>query len=180
MYSMGFSNVWLAQGVGDAKVFLLIVKQRINDNFTQNWESRLDDSSRALFYNSIRSFDFQPYLAVCNINKYRSALCKFRMSAHRLEIETGRWHKPSATPRNERKCKMCNVLEDEYHFVCECVLYTDIRRKYIKKYFWNRPSMQKLISLFNSGMSKEIRNLAIFIEKAFLLRNEYIYAVSAT
>ena len=40
--------------------------------------------------------------------------------------------------------------------------------------------MQKLISLFNSGMSKEIRNLAIFIEKAFLLRNEYIYAVSAT
>ena len=101
MYSMGFNNVWLAQGVGNQKVFLSIVKQRINDNFIQNWESRLDDSSRAVFYNGIRSFDFQPYLFVCNITKYRSALCKLRMSSHRLEVETGRWHKPGPTPRNE-------------------------------------------------------------------------------
>jgi hypothetical protein len=37
------------------------------------------------------------------------------MSAHRLNIEVGRYNK---TPRNERFCKKCNTgeIEDEMHF----------------------------------------------------------------
>ena len=39
--------------------------------------------------------------------------------------------------------------------------------------------MQKLISLVSSVSSKDVRSLSNFVEKAFVLRNEYIYAVSA-
>jgi len=52
-------------------------------------------------------------------------LTKIRVSSHRLTIETGRWEKPNVIPRNERVCKECNTVEDEYHCVCECSLYVD-------------------------------------------------------
>ena len=44
--------------------------------------------------------------------------------------------------RNERKCILCNlnVLEDEFHFVLQCTKYNDLSKKYIKKYYWSRPS----------------------------------------
>ena len=39
---------------------------------------------------------------------------------------------------------MCNVLEDEFHFILECPLYRDLRTELISKYFWRRPNMPKL------------------------------------
>jgi len=44
----------------------------------------------------------------------------------RLHIETDRWSKPRITPLNERTCINCNIREDEFHFVLECKLFTDI------------------------------------------------------
>lgn len=38
--SLGFSDVWLAQGVGDLNIFLNVLKQRLTDNFLQTWNSR--------------------------------------------------------------------------------------------------------------------------------------------
>ena len=53
------------------------------------------------------------------------------MSAHRLEVEAGIWHKPNTIPYNERKCQLCNTLEDEFHFLLECPLYYDLRKALI-------------------------------------------------
>ena len=175
LYNMGFGYIWLAQGVGNPRLFLKVFQQRVNDTFIQTWESRLDESSRALFYNNIRSFTLQPYLNICNISRYRNALSCFRLSSHRLEVEAGRWNKPISIPFVERKCNVCNILEDEYHFLFECPLYTDIRKQYLKRYFYQRPNMFKLVSLLNSTSNKIIRNLAIFIKKAFQIRNDHIF-----
>ena len=49
------------------------------------------------------------------------------MSSHRLFIETGRWRKPVSVPIDDRKCIACDKLEDEYHFVLECIHYSDLR-----------------------------------------------------
>ena len=51
----------------------------------------------------------------------------------------------------------CNCLEDEFHFVLECQLYKDLRNEYIKKYFWNRPNIQKFIELLQSENKKTIK-----------------------
>ena len=41
-----------------------------------------------------------------------------RISAHKLEIETGRYTK---TTREERLCKLCSLeVEDELHFIMSC------------------------------------------------------------
>ena len=37
--TVGFNNVRLAQGVGNVNSFFSLVKQRLHDNFIQNWNS---------------------------------------------------------------------------------------------------------------------------------------------
>ena len=69
------------------------------------------------------------------------------MSSHRLEVESGRWVRPNRTPSDERKCFFCNDLEEEYHFVLECSVYLELRKKYISKYFWKRPKHVQILRL---------------------------------
>jgi hypothetical protein len=40
-----------------------------------------------------------------------------------------------------RVCSMCNlnVVEDEYHFILQCEKYIDVRRRSLKKYYWQMP-----------------------------------------
>ena len=175
LMSLGFYEVWLAQGVGNVDVFLSTFKQRLNDNFIQNWHDRINGSSRANFYTVIAQFRFQTYLENINVFKYLQAMSKFRMSSHRLAIESGRWVKPVRLPVEERKCTNCNVLEDEYHFIFECNRYTELRKKYIPKYYWNRPSMFKLVELLNSTNIKLLPSISIYIFQAFKSRTEQVY-----
>ena len=51
-------------------------------------------------------------------------MTKLRTSSHRLEIKVGRWARPNRIPIDERKCITGNKLEDEFHFLLECSLYT--------------------------------------------------------
>ena len=88
--NLGFMDVWIQQNVGNENIFLSLVKQRLSDNFIQNWNSRLTDSSRALFYRNF-TFGYKSYLDTVTTNKFRFALSRLRLSSHRLEIETGRW-----------------------------------------------------------------------------------------
>ena len=175
LYSLGFNDVWLFQGVGDNKVFLSIVKQRLHDQFGQRWHEELEISSRALFYRNIADFKFQNYLDEINVRKFRVAMSKLRVSSHRLEIETGRWARPNSIPFDQRVCKICRKLEDEYHFILECPIYDEIRNIYIKRYYTNRPNMYKFIELITSKNEKKVRYLGIYISKAFVLRQNVVY-----
>ena len=45
-----------------------------------------------------------------------------------IDIETGRYE---GLPENERICPVCeNVVEDEFHVLCQCPLYTDLREEH--------------------------------------------------
>ena len=145
--SLGFYEVWLAQGVENYNAFITIFKQRLTDTFIQNWHSRLHSSNRAVFYRSIAVFQLQPYLEKINISKFQKVFSRLRMSSHRLEIEAGRWARPNSIPIEDRKCRTCNLIKDEYHFVIECSLFREIRSKCIHKYYWKRPACLNLLNL---------------------------------
>jgi hypothetical protein len=62
-----------------------------------------------------------------------------------------------------RVCSMCNlnVVEDDYHFILQCEKYIDartyiytslidVRRRYLKKYYWQMPSCFELIQLLST------------------------------
>jgi len=144
---LGFSEVKFFQGVGDINIFLSIAKQRISDMFLQTWSSEMENTTRGRSYSLYSIFKFQPYLNVVNISKLRIALTRLRVSAHILEVEAGRWHKPEKIPFQNRKCKHCNVLEDEFHVLLECPIFINLRKNNIKKYYWKNTNMIKFIGL---------------------------------
>ena len=165
--NLGFYHVWVAQGVGDENNFISTFKQRVSDHFVQNWHQRLNESSRATFYRQICVFQFQPYLEKILHKKFRNALSKLRLSSHRLHIESGRWNRPHPTPRVNRICSTCNILEDEYHFIFECSLYEEERQLLIKPYYRRRYNMLKLIELFKSTNKNTLNKLGNYIYKCF-------------
>ncbi len=59
--------------------------------------------------------------------KHRKSLTRFRISAHRLEVEKGRYSRPPV-PASQRFCKSCkDKVEDELHFLTECSRLSDSR-----------------------------------------------------
>ena len=168
--------MWLAQGVGNITNFLTIFKIRVKDIFIQNWHSRLENSSRARFYLTLASFKYQHYLDCMILDKFRQIMSRYRVSSHRLDIEAGRWTKPNKTPLANRKCKQCTTLEDLYHFLLECDLCKELRKLFIKKYYWQMPIMQKLIELVQSENINIIKRVSVYLQKAFKLRQACLYA----
>lgn len=167
--NLGFFEVWLAQGVGNQTLFLSKLKQRISDVFIQEWTSRINLSSRARFYRVFAKFEYSFYLKNVNISKYLTALTRLRLSAHHLSVETGRWRNISLS---DRLCSACQKLEDEFHLLFECKLYNSIRKRYINQYYVINPNMYKTAELFNSHSVQIVRNLAMFVYKAFEIRKE--------
>ena len=165
--SMGFGDVWINQGVGNINYFLHIFKLRARDCFMQKWNEELRESTRASTYILFANFNHQSYLDTIQNKKFRIALTRLRLSSHRLEIEMGRWHKPQIIPRNERKCQLCNTLEDEFHFLLECPLYHDLRILYINRFYWRNPNIPKFIELISNENSNIIRKLCCYIYKGF-------------
>ena len=55
------------------------------------------------FYKTMTQFQFQTNLDQVNVFKYMQAFSKFRVSSHRLAIESGSWARPTSYGR----AKMC-------------------------------------------------------------------------
>jgi hypothetical protein len=167
----GFGYVWENQGVENDTAFLVVFKQRVRDNFGQMVHRELEGTSRGNSYILYHEhFICAKYLDVVKTERHRIALSRLRSSNHRLAIESGRWHKPQPIPLQERKCQTCNVLEDEFHFVLVCPVYSQLRKQYVSKYYYERPSMFKFIELMSSVNVKTITKLANFVFKAFKMR----------
>ena len=56
----------------------------------------------------------------------RIVFTRFRLSSHRLKVETGRW---SRIPRENRLCQ-CGTVQDENHVLFDCEKTNRIREKY--------------------------------------------------
>ena len=160
--SLGFREVWLAHGGWKCSAFLSVLKQKRSDTFLRNCHDRTKNSPKANFYKTVMQFQFQQYLEKINVYKYIQALSKLRVSSHRLAIECGRWARPTRIPIGERRCVNCNIIEDALHFVIECNMYTDLRIKYIPKYYWERPSMYKFVEFVNTTSFKLLRKSSVY------------------
>ena len=138
----GFGYVWLSQGVGDTYSFIRIFKERLKDNLLQEWYSDVNESSKTYYYKSFKCIlEMETYLSLDIPTKFIKQFSKFRCSAHNLLVERGRH---IGIPYQQRICPFCslNEIEDEYHFVFICPLYSEIRLRYLPdKYKYCRPSV---------------------------------------
>ena len=148
----GMSEIFNNPVTNNSNQILKVLKQIMVDCFQQEWFSKIDSSSVLTVYRGIKtSFAKEEYLDALPLN-VRGYICKFRISAHSLNVQTGRFAK-KRIPRNEQLCKLCNMeeVEDEYHFVLICPKYMPLRKKFISDFFYTKPSMYKLVTLIRSN-----------------------------
>ena len=107
-------------------------------------------------------------------NCYTILITRFRVSAHTLLIEKGRYH--NIERGKKRICQMCdmNDVEDEHHFILKCPFYTHLRHLYIKKYYWSKPSVFKLVQLLSVQNRKELCNIGKYLKHALYIRSQYM------
>ena len=146
----------------------------LRDVYIQNSFARISHSPKGFIYQHlVDHFSLQFHLQKPIIYVYKKLITKFRVSAHNLNIEVGRHRN---IQRRNRLCQLCelNEVEDEFHFILQCPFYVEIRRKYIKKYYYIRASVFKLIQLLSVQNVKELRNLGRYLYHAENLRKEHV------
>jgi hypothetical protein len=90
-----------------------------------------------------------------------------------IVLEIGRYLK---IPRDQRLCSICNVLEDEFHFVFECKRNTNnlnIFCQYIQNIYSNfleLNQVEKITKILNPSTPEQIRTVTSFIRQSLELR----------
>jgi hypothetical protein len=72
------------------------------------------------------NFWFENYLSIVRSFEHRKHITKQRISAHKLQIEEGRYQ--GTLPQNP-VCHRCNTggIDDEMHYLFKCVKFTEER-----------------------------------------------------
>ena len=135
------------------------------------WKEALKNKPKLRSYRQFKqSFDTQNYVNL-NMSKYqRSLTARLRLGILPIAIETGRF---TNTPLNERNCFFCvNKIEDEFHFVCQCKLYSHYHQKLFESMLKSCSNFKDLSDKekFLKIMESDLRCLHIYLEKAWNTR----------
>jgi exonuclease III len=170
----GMLNVWNDQDVNIPSFYF--IKQRIVDISVQELKAVVTASEKLCTYAIFKqSFVMEPYLTCVQNTKHRKCLTRFRISAHDLAIERGRYQK---IERHNRLCKCCNmnVIENEYHFLLVCPAYAEIRKSCLNQYYCHWPNIQKFVNLMSATISSQLRKLARYVYMS-MGKREYLLEV---
>lgn len=162
----GLSFVWNDQLPMNKELIKSVVKQKLVDQFIQHWFSQLGLSSRGEFYALFKNeFKLEPYLLRLNKSD-RIHMSKLRCSNLRFPVETGRWVN---IPKQNRLCQLCNsnLIGDEFHYLFICTHHdiTQLRNKFIPKYYTSNPSEYKMVGLLSYCNVQLYENVCAFIKK---------------
>ena len=144
-----------------------------------NWDmNRYKDKLR--YYNMYKcTREKEDYLSF-NITRYqRSLMAQFRLGILPLEIEVGRFRD---IPLCNRICRMCNanVVEDEIHFLCECVSYAEHRSVLFANAIETNPNFasEDVIDKFVYLMSNHQKSVITFLTNAVYRRINSLYILN--
>jgi hypothetical protein len=186
---LDITGLHLPQHINAVPRFLSNLRGHLKAEFVQYWHNLVNtEYSRSCNKggNKLRTYKLykqifkqEPYLDIPN-RPHQKALAQFRMSAHRLNIETGRFNgKNQYIPPTDRICHKCslNKTEDEIHFAIECPVYINLRTDlFLKaaatnKFFNTYNDEQKFIWLLSNENKFMQQKLAYFIYEAMNIRS---------
>ena len=151
-------------------------KKLIKTKFTEYWEAErnvaITNGGKLDFYLMFKkSLDCEQYLKLIKIPKIRTSIARFRIWAHKLPVETGRY---KGLGRAERTCPHCNYgIGDEQHYMFQCdnpillklrtSCFLDIAL--IHPNFSALPQDEKLLFLMQSGNHDILKRFGTFLVK---------------
>ena len=86
-------------------------------------------------------------------------------------METGGWRR---VPYLRRRCPLCQVLEDEEHFMFECDLYNHLRQRFIPEQSYIEGGEIHLRDLLNSSDERTLNKVGLYIQKSFTTRDKFL------
>ena len=114
-----------------------VILKSIKTYFKESWCLYINSSQKLDFYRNLKSsFGKESYLDHVLRYNDRANTTRLRISAHRLEIELGRYNK---TPREDRICTWCSIIfsahtvENEEHLLNHCDVNAVARRNILNK-----------------------------------------------
>ena len=121
-------------------------------------------------------YEMEPHLYLVKILNTGLRFKIIRTSSHKLEIERGRYTRP-ITPIEKRICK---VVEDKFHFMLQCYIYTverdDLFRKIqaVDPLFQDLLPVNKFAYLMTSNDAQMITWVGKFVHSSFEKRENYM------
>ena len=160
---LGLGYIWLEQDIIDTKLSKSIINLRINDQSKQELYESMQISNKGKLYSALKyKSDWEnipPFLNKLHL-KEAIYILKIRTSNNNFPVELGRH---SRIDYNLRLCPFClKDIGDGFHYLLQCVHFNAQRKMYLKKYYYNRPNVEKMSELLNSSSLKELKKLSIF------------------
>ena len=165
----GFSYVWDNQGVGCLNAFIREFRQRLIDMRWQAWDDHVNTSDRFSLYRQFKTLAcVEPYIML-NLNRYiRYTLTRFRFGVSDIKVHRSRFKLYNV---DELKCPLClSAVENEVHFVLCCPAFEGLRHEFIESKYFNNPCEFRLALLLDTQNERALKNLALFLYKAFSRR----------
>ena len=164
-----FSHVWNNQSTFNASALLTCIKTKLKERFISFWGLKINSTigmdKLRTYRLSTQQFGFEKYLEVLPDRKIRKALAAFRISAHKLQIERGRY---SGQNLEDRLCSACNVVQDEVHLFCDCIEDLTPRNQFLQIFNGQNTNnavsnKDHFINLMSSTDENTLKSIGLFI-----------------
>ena len=140
-----------------------------SDVSTRNKEQKLNSmmSSVSTYHSRYRDlidlkFNHVLYES-CLPEALRIIITRWRLSNHKLRIETDRYTRPKPH-RTMRVCRRCDVLEDESHAIYDCPIFASVRNRYVG-HLQRYPTIKQILNPTNVEDATILGNVLLEIEK---------------
>ena len=158
------------------------IQLTIREELTSHRYNPIRNNTKLKFYSTFKNdcHTSDCLNIITNINN-KNTLNKFRLSNHRLQIETG-GHTVPKIPENLRTCLFChlNEVEHELHFLFNCSLYdslwSNFYRNITNRYplFNNFNNNEKTLLIFNNVDPHIYRLTAAYIHSCMEYRQKLV------
>ena len=114
----GFVDVWLQQNVGHLNRFVSIFKQRLLDQFQQDWSDSITSKERFQFYSIFKhSIHAEKYIDFIQLRCFREAYIQFRFGISPISVQRLRY-RDGVIRRNLLRPVCKDEIEDETCSFC--------------------------------------------------------------
>ena len=140
---------------------------------SQEWHYSLSTSRSLRTYGMVKgNLQFEGYLDSLNTREEINMFTRLRGGFLRLRANTGRWGWEGVLPYERRICTFCNCnkIEDEYHVLFVCPVWSSYRDHLMRKFVeFKRRDLKRVLASSNRSM---IKGVFWLLKRVLLMRQE--------